>query len=232
ETNIRIWLGEFTMGDADQQGSPSLEGFPAICHGENNFGGQFYPPSIMRPTSKGNGDFLILTNPNMGWIKYDIKSERVFFTPSENIAMDEVKDMVKELRKKNLLLIIDGSLQPVSKVHELREYLSKSPDPQIREIPVVHPEESNFEGTLDKFWNLPENVENSRIVEEKAEFLAEKTINSGENIDNFLSITRSPNSITNDTENATFHRGNEIADNYLGRLPERFTNSPLDDIMD
>lgn len=140
DPSLKLWIQEFSMVDADQPGSPSLEGYPALYHWESEkYGGKFYPPSIMRPTHKGNGDYLILTN-SRGWVKYDLKSHKIFFTPNEKVAIGEVKAMVKGLRGKNCELIIDGSLQPLEKVKELREYLLRSGDPQLSSLKVVHPE--------------------------------------------------------------------------------------------
>jgi hypothetical protein len=102
--------------------------------------------------SPGNGDFLIFTNEKMGWVKFDIKSNKMFFTPQPNLGVAEIYKIISDLQGKNCLLLIDGSLQSQKKMWmNLRNILENHSDPQLREIMVFHSQESIFERGIDDY---------------------------------------------------------------------------------
>jgi hypothetical protein len=189
------------------------------------------PKVYNRPSASGMGDFVI-ENPRFGRLHYDIKTNYLFFQPNNELAIDfEVTRVIKEIKGKNCQLLIYGSHQNIERIHNLRNILSNSNDPLLREIQIVHPNESLFERGISEYLKLPENINGIELLQDKARFLTDSSINSGEDLSKLVSDSFK-NGIQVEMPKDGFHKGNEIANSKLGSVINKENPWHIDEMND
>jgi hypothetical protein len=113
----------------------------------------------------------------------------------------------------------------------LRDILSQSNDPLLREIQIVHPNESLFERGISENLKLPENINGIELLQDKARFLTDSSINSGEDLSKLVSDSFK-NGIQVEMPKDGFHKGNEIANSKLGSVINKENPWHIDEMND